>query len=328
MKVVRWLLLTLWLMGTGGAEARSLSPEGFSRYGVILERAPFGRTPETPEPSTPVTPADSFTSYIRLTAMVQGKDGVIRLGFVNKREGDQTFVVAVGERVDDFEVLDADLEFELARVRKGNEVQWLSLRSAGPAQPPPNWAEGRLPSAAPSTPSPSSLSSSPVNVPLPLDRRQSRYAAIRRAQLDREREAEERRREAQRAELLRPPPPDDEEDTEEDAAALALQIAQANQALEAADDEEKDDSETIDVPVLPPDDDEEDAAEEEDEETALREAEIQAHLQRYQMELIRQGLPPLPVRLTPENDEALVREGVLPPLPEAPTEGDETDEEE
>ena len=327
MKVVRWLLLTLWLMGTGGAEGRSLSPEGFSRYGIILERAPFGRTPETPEPSSPVTPADSFTSYIRLTAMVRGEDGVIRLGFVNKREKDQTLVVAVGERVDDFEVLDADLELELARVRKGNEVQWLSLRSAGPAQPPPGWTERRLPSAAPSTPSPSSLSSSPVNVPLPLDRRQSRYAAIRRAQLDREREAEERRREAQRAELLRPPPPDDEEDAEEDAAALALQIAQANQALEA-DDEEEDDSETIHVPVQPPDDDEDDAEEGEDEETALREAEIQAHLQRYQMELIRQGLPPLPIRLTPENDDTLVREGVLPPLPEAPTEGNEPDEEE
>ncbi len=41
--------------------------------------------------------------------------------------------------------------------------------------------------------------------------------------------------------------------------------------------------------------------------------ELEAHLQNYQMEVIRQGLPPLPVPLTPEMDRQLVEEGVLPP---------------
>lgn len=41
--------------------------------------------------------------------------------------------------------------------------------------------------------------------------------------------------------------------------------------------------------------------------------ELEAHLQNYQMEVIRQGLPPLPVPLTPEMDQQLVNEGVLPP---------------
>ncbi len=41
--------------------------------------------------------------------------------------------------------------------------------------------------------------------------------------------------------------------------------------------------------------------------------ELQQHLQDYQMEVIRQGLPPLPIPLTPEMDDQLVREGVLPP---------------
>ena len=40
---------------------------------------------------------------------------------------------------------------------------------------------------------------------------------------------------------------------------------------------------------------------------------LEQHLKEYQMEVIRQGLPPLPIPLTPEMDEQLVSEGVLPP---------------
>jgi len=42
--------------------------------------------------------------------------------------------------------------------------------------------------------------------------------------------------------------------------------------------------------------------------------ELQIHLQNVQMDAIRTGKPPLPIPLTPEMDEQLVREGVLPPL--------------
>lgn len=42
--------------------------------------------------------------------------------------------------------------------------------------------------------------------------------------------------------------------------------------------------------------------------------ELERHLQEYQMEVIRQGLPPLPIPLTPEMDQQLVQEGVLPPM--------------
>jgi hypothetical protein len=41
--------------------------------------------------------------------------------------------------------------------------------------------------------------------------------------------------------------------------------------------------------------------------------ELTKHLYNYQMEVIRQGLPPLPIPLTPEQDAQLVAEGVLPP---------------
>lgn len=40
---------------------------------------------------------------------------------------------------------------------------------------------------------------------------------------------------------------------------------------------------------------------------------LEQHLRDYQMEVIRQGLPPLPIPLTPEMDQQLVDEGVLPP---------------
>ena len=44
-----------------------------------------------------------------------------------------------------------------------------------------------------------------------------------------------------------------------------------------------------------------------------RREEIRKSLQDYQMEVIRKGMPPLPIPLTPEMDNQLVAEGVLPP---------------
>jgi hypothetical protein len=55
------------------------------------------------------------------------------------------------------------------------------------------------------------------------------------------------------------------------------------------------------------------AAEEAAKQPEIPAPDLQKHLQEYQMEVIRQGLPPLPVPLTPEMDAQLVAEGVLPP---------------
>ena len=52
------------------------------------------------------------------------------------------------------------------------------------------------------------------------------------------------------------------------------------------------------------------------EEQALRRAEVRENLREYQMEVIRSGMPPLPIPLTEEMDEQLVAEGVLPPVGE------------
>jgi hypothetical protein len=49
----------------------------------------------------------------------------------------------------------------------------------------------------------------------------------------------------------------------------------------------------------------------------LSKEEVEAKLQKYQMDLIRKGLTPqTPIKLTPEMDRQLVKEGVLPPIEE------------
>lgn len=50
------------------------------------------------------------------------------------------------------------------------------------------------------------------------------------------------------------------------------------------------------------------------EEQARKREETRENLRQYQMEVIRAGMPPLPIPLTPEMDEQLVAEGVLPPV--------------
>lgn len=50
------------------------------------------------------------------------------------------------------------------------------------------------------------------------------------------------------------------------------------------------------------------------EEQTIRREEIRKDLQDYQMHVIREGMPPLPVPLTKEMDDQLVSEGVLSPV--------------
>ena len=52
------------------------------------------------------------------------------------------------------------------------------------------------------------------------------------------------------------------------------------------------------------------------EEEAVRREEVRENLRQYQMEVIREGMPPLPIPLTQEMDDQLVSEGVLPAMDE------------
>ncbi|MDF7807085.1 hypothetical protein P4E94_06525 [Pontiellaceae bacterium B12219] len=49
------------------------------------------------------------------------------------------------------------------------------------------------------------------------------------------------------------------------------------------------------------------------EEQAKKREEVRENLRQYQMEVIRSGMPPLPIPLTKEMDDQLVAEGILPP---------------
>jgi hypothetical protein len=222
--------------------------------------------------------------------MMQEDGGRIQVGFVDKKQKDKVYMLGVSEKADDYEVLDANLDEELAKIRKGQEEQWLSMKVPGAVAPPkesgsqaatassqPVKVADIRPSPTPPTPNPGLLAGL---------RRQSRYAAIRRAEIAK-------------------------------ANKAAESPAQTNKIAEPEEDDEDDEEVVVMEPPSP-----EAEEEEEDEDEAIREAEIQAHLQNYQKELIRQGLPPLPIPLTPKTDAELVQEGTLAPLP-AETEDDE-----
>ena len=49
------------------------------------------------------------------------------------------------------------------------------------------------------------------------------------------------------------------------------------------------------------------------EEIAAEREQVRENLRQYQMEVIRAGMPPLPIPLTQEMDDQLVEEGILPP---------------
>ena len=50
-----------------------------------------------------------------------------------------------------------------------------------------------------------------------------------------------------------------------------------------------------------------------EEKTKISPEDMRKHLEEVQMDAIRKGLPPLPIPLTPEMDDQLVKEGLLPP---------------
>ncbi len=303
---------------SAAASASEGTGEDFARYSVILDRKPFGLppAPETAEDGAPVVPQDSFATYVRLTAMMQQEGGGIRVGFVDKKQKDKVYMLSVGAKEDDYEVMEANLSSEIARIRKGQEEQWLSMKTAG-AVAAPAGSEGKIGTPPPQKPVQVAdvRPSGPTAGLLAGLRRQSRYAAIRRAEIESEKRAED----AKRLGVFREPPPEDDDDADNSDPDPPPQAPDVVQVEE--EDTEDDSAAQVVLPGTPvPEEDSADEADNEDD--VIREAEIQAHLQNYQKELIRQGLPPLPIPLTAKTDAELVKEGTLAPLP-ASTDEDE-----
>jgi hypothetical protein len=100
-------------------------------YGVILERMPFGRAPQTPTPTAVVNPAptkaelDIFRN-MRVCFMDNALDG-LRVVIVDNKEN-KTYDLGVGESDDGLTLLSADYDREMAFVQKNGFSQWIDSK--------------------------------------------------------------------------------------------------------------------------------------------------------------------------------------------------------
>jgi hypothetical protein len=278
---VIYMVLALFLL-EGSAPASS-----FDRYGVILDRKPFGTEPVVVPPAPPPLPPEkSVVNQIRMSAVVRDSAGVLRVGLVDLKNK-RNYMVGIGESVDDIEIIEADYAAERARLRRGPEDYWESMlggsnrfeRIAEPAPPPPAPDLPAVP-AAPPTAAEQNLSYA--------KRRQQREAARLRVELERLREAETAKAKTAALASLNAP---------RESPAVAAGSIRAGKKRPGGRDMEAALSATFsDANRLD-----------------LSEEEIAQMLQEYQKELLRSGQTPLPIPLTPETDRQLVEEGILPP---------------
>lgn len=101
----------------------------FSRYQIILDRAPFGSVQDAPaEAAAAVPPEQSFIRDWLLVAMTD-EGGDLQVGLVNKQNNNY-YMVRVGEEVEGVTVLEADYEGEAVQLQKGSEKHWLAMGDA------------------------------------------------------------------------------------------------------------------------------------------------------------------------------------------------------
>jgi hypothetical protein len=220
-----------------------VNADDFSRYGVILQRKPFGEPPPaTPPPHLrPKRPEDKFTKYLRMCAITDTELG-IRVGFVDiKARPPRSYFLYEGEEEDGIKVVRADYEREEAILMKDGEQA-------------PLYLNGQAAEIKPAT--------SPTSTPMPV-------------------------RSASRARPSIPAP--------SKSMSYSERFRLRREALARKIEEDKKKKKTV---------------------KAMSSGDRQKFLQEYNMELIRaRGKlgPPLPIQLSKEADEQLVKEGVLPP---------------
>lgn len=279
------------LVGVSCAGLAALGAEtDFTRYGIILERKPFGReVAVAPAAAAPVVPPEkSVVNQIRMSAVIRDKAGTLRVGLIDVKSN-RNYLLGIGESMDDIEVVSADYARERARLRRGAEDYWVSMAGgsnrferadAVPAEP--------VSVGTPSSPASAGANTAGLEVDQKLSyakRRQQREEARLRAELERLRALE-----AQKARLAAREAPGE-------GGAPTGGIIRAGKGRSGTTNVEQAIS----------------AAFSETNKLDLSDAEIAQMLQEYQKELIRSGQNPLPIQLTPESDQQLVDEGFLPP---------------
>ncbi len=275
MRLMPALLALACAAAPGGTGAAVFEP-----YEIILQRKPFGEPPALPPTGAPQLPAPpAFLSAVRLTAIVRDDNGRMRVGFVHGPT-QRAYWVELGKQEEGIEVVEADFRGGRARLRRGEEDFWLSLNGE---TVPADRAPSTLPEVIRSgvggddkTLSSEAEAATPDKVLSPgaASARAAMLSYAQRRQL-----REEARRQKREAALR-------------GAGTSAVPVAATAKPNEPKGDMTVEPDEGIDP---------------------TREQMEQA-LMEYQMNRIRQGLPPLPVPLTPEMDEQLIREGVLPPV--------------
>jgi hypothetical protein len=284
---VRHRCLCIWAAFClcAGAEPTSVPapPLSFDPYVVILERKPFGTEALPPAVEIPKLSSDkSFTAKFRMAAVTRDDNGVLRVGLVDLKTK-QSIMLGVGDSIEGVEVVEADYVKERARLRRDPEDYWVSMSGGsnsfevvGTDQPPQV--------APPST--------TPLTVATRAKAGRSSYAARREARLRKELQ------QIQAIEALH---------AKESKTADASSVASVRAGRQKTDVTGKAAplSETAQalLRLLNNSDNSE-----------LSPDEINSLLQEYQKELIRTGQTPLPIPLTPETDQELVNEGILPAM--------------
>lgn len=280
----KWLLLmSLLAQGLRAAD----EPARFDRYGIILDRKPFG-SESLPQPDVPrpvVPPDQSFTAKFKIVGVTRNSQGVVQVGLVDLKSNRST-LLGIGDSIEGVEVVEADYAAERARLRREPEDYWVSMKGGSnhfeivrKDAPAPEPSAGVAPTAP----------GRGVRAAVP----RSSYAARRQSREEARIRRELELLKAQEADRLRQSSTSEEartvasvragKGTSEASAAISATGKALLERLSKAEDAE------------------------------LSPEEVGALLQEYQKELIRSGQPPLPIPLTPETDRQLVEEGVLPP---------------
>lgn len=258
--------------------------QGMKRYAIITERRPFGAEALPVADLPPVVPPEkSMMNQFRLSAVVRDDAGMIKVGLVELKSN-RNFILDIGETVDGVEVVSADYVSERARLRRGPEEYWVSMQGGSNRfeRVVPGMAEG-----AGGAGDPQAVAPRERVVPGGVDQRRS--YALRRQQREEARLRKElERMQAHEAERSR------ESEGGEGAAVLRA-------GRPARGDSGAAGRAMVDTLA-------------QSENIELTPEEIGNLLQEYQKELIRKGMKPLPIPLSPETDKELVEEGLLPPL--------------
>jgi hypothetical protein len=129
-----WAIVLAAALSGGAPRARAAEPADLSRYAALLERAPFGAPPPAP-PTAAALPPESPLAALRVSAIVESRDGIARAGFVDMRNG-RSYFLAVGENDEGLELVSVAFDHESVTVRSGGGVATLNLKEAPAAVPP------------------------------------------------------------------------------------------------------------------------------------------------------------------------------------------------